>query len=1305
MATRQTHRRIHKIKIGEGQSAEAAVAYLADAQANGDYYTEGGSAIMLWLATDRARTYFGLGPGGGDVSRAKMAALLNGRHPTTGEKIRKEGQDGTMVGGIDLVLNPAPKSVSVLWAVANDELRRVLETTVYVSSTQAVRRMLAELPMVRDKIPGTNISRHVRADDWVAVQAIHTTARLTAYKGVPDPQLHVHNVLFGALSVDGRLRALDSLPMTQYHRELDAEAASDLAEELRLMGFPIRRVIERKSLHVIKSVKFELEGIPESLVEAMSARSREIGELRKQYEKVTGRPAEGPGWERFVGEHRGAKAKLTAAEMHAAWHDEAAEHDFDGDAIAEYVRRVELAKAAGVEQRGPTGWAAEQLRREILEELCREHALVPESDLNRLVMQLSIGLMGPVPAWRVLAKMYGAGDLLATTDGKVTTLEVLAAEQRATRAAQKLLDAEPGPAVDPADLEHEYQRAEEEGRPFDPYQRHAVALAVSGARLVSLSGPAGTGKSDPSDAMAAIWQGQGRRVIASAVYGLTAQKARADSGADEGKTVAKLLLDIETGKLRLQASDVVFVDEAGVIGHRQYAPLLEAIAEAGATLVEVGDDRQLSPLDAGGLWTVIHGMADANDQAAELREIHRARSAEERQAWTDLREGRVEEALTWYHDQGLLRMYDTRHQLLTGMLEEWWATQQERGVMVVDSSNAERDELNAMAQSRRLEAGELGAEVLRLESGSDVRVGDRVLFNAIYRLAPGATEKMSRAGTFPGPASARVENGTSATVLRVDPAAGTAILQLHEPKSKWRGSKSQAASVVEEDRELTVPASAPLELGYARHVVKAQGMTADVANIATGPYTAHNELYVMVTRSRNGTRIHTLRAEVEEMGADTTVVEHRTQPQRGITDAELLADLRARDLSLRAQAQDDRHALYPAELLALQQGRAGQEDGLLPPGATVIGDLFAEPVPVLREDPDVWEATLDGLARQARRSTTKQAIGRQTWTPMSEKEAIVDTAANLRDAARERDGPVDRRDLTGRLERNPPRPVQTDREPYPAPLPGREALDTAARDHARWCDAPKVLASYEVAGRLDIAADPAEQAARRWLADPEAVIVVVDQDQERLVRAAVSRLHEAVSQPSPLDERTAVTPPPTSIGVSTPQPWGAPRDSSPTGGERQDQAERSQPATVPMPHFARPLPPEPRIVHAGPAYDERLARRWARAIGTTHTAIVEPDGEPRAYVVAPVAPGSGWSYRDMTRALSVAASSHLISPPPDEATAVDTAREVAAIRASLDATRRAEHARQAATREGFVELDRRRARELDRGAERSAARL
>ena len=574
---------VKKLTIGGEHTAEQAVGYLADPQARGDYYSEGGAAVMFWLATPMSRTYFGLGE---TVRRATLTALLNGQHPVDGQLIRRPGPDGAIVGGIDVTVSPAPKSVSALWALADDDLRRQLETLVILAAHRAVGRMLAEVPIVRERYgPGPRDVRHVTATDWVGVEVLHTTARLSEHKGVPDPQLHVHNVLMGALDYAGRLRAIDSRQILLHRPELDAEASSALAEELRRRGFTIRRELVRGPSGAVKRVAWEIDGIPAALLRAMSSRRREVEDLRQQYREATGREAEGTGWERFLEQHRGPKAKLTADEMREAWEAEGQTYGFGPAEAATLRARAEEAQKAGIEERGEEGWAAEQLRREVLADLCRDHALVSQRDLDNLLVQRSIGLMDPFTAMRVVARMFGDGDLLETTDGRVTTLEVLAAEQRATAAAEELLTAPPEPPADREDLERDFKAAEDDGRPFDLLQRQAVELATSGARFVSITGPAGTGKGYASQAMVAAWRRQGRRVVALAVTGRTAQQAKADSGADAAYTLDGLSARLQYGVMDLQPRDVLLVDEAGMVDHNRYADLLQAVSEAAATLV------------------------------------------------------------------------------------------------------------------------------------------------------------------------------------------------------------------------------------------------------------------------------------------------------------------------------------------------------------------------------------------------------------------------------------------------------------------------------------------------------------------------------------------------------------------------------------------------------------------------------------------------------------------------------------------------------------------------------------------------
>jgi conjugative relaxase-like TrwC/TraI family protein len=1063
---------VKKLLIGGDHTAEQAVGYLADPQARGDYYSERGAAVMFWLATDRARTYFGLGD---HVRRATLTALLNGQHPVDGRLIRRPGPDGTMVGGIDVTLSPAPKSISVLWALGDDKLRAELECLVVLSVNAAISRMLRHVPLVRERYgPGPRDVRHVPAGDWVGVQVLHTTARLSHNKGIPDPQLHVHNVLVGALDHVGRLRAFDSRQILLYRSELDAEASAYLAERLRQLGYPIERTLVRSASGSVRQVKWEIEGMPAALLRAMSSRRREVEDLRRRYREVTGREAEGVGWERCLEGHRGPKATRSPKEMRDAWVAEAESYGSGLEHAAALCAQAEEARTVGVEGRDEQSPQAKQLRAEVLADLCREHALVPERELDKLVMQRSIGLLDPYVAMGVIASMFGDGDLLATTDGRVTTLEVLAAEQRAVAAAGQLLDAEPAPEVDRATLEEDFRRAEERGRPFDERQRDAVALATSGARFVSITGPAGTGKGYASHAMVAAWKRQDRRVLALALAGRTAQQAQADSGADRAYTLDGLAAAIRVGALDLVESDVLLVDEAGMIDHERYAALLEAAAAARATVVQVCDDKQLSPIGPGGLWAVTHHMAAGRDRVAELRVVRRARDPREAQAWTDIREGRVEKGLTWYHDQGRLRLYDTRTELLTGLVSEWWASGG-LGVIVVDSSNAERDELNRIAQARRRQAGHLGADVLELANGRELRAGDRVLFNAIYK-----PERAERA-----PRPRRVENGTTGIVMSIDAVARTATIELMEPKGL---------------RQLTVPASAPLELGYARHIVKGQGMTADVADVATGPMTRHNQLYTMVTRSRDGSRIHALRAEIEEMGAEPAHLEAAAGP----TVDEYLRGI---------------------------------------PGAAAVTAREAEAL------------TIREIADRAARSATKEAIGARAWVPPSLKEAGRSAFRARVRAEREEDDSRRTREIE-RIRRRPSVPAQRRPEPHDGPMPARQALESVARPHARDFDACRVLAYYEVAGQLDIAADPAALAARLWLADREAVIVVEDDHQETLVRAAVTALDASA---------------------------------------------------------------EPQIVRSGPAYLERRARReeWKRGTKVMQHHLVEPDVIERAYVVAP----------------------------------------------------------------------------------------
>src|SRR5205814_10678628 len=76
------------------------------------------------------------------------------------------------------------------------------------------------------------------------------------------------------------------------------------------------------------------------------------------------------------------------------------------------------------------------------------------------------------------------------------------------------------------------------------------------------------------------------------------------------------------------------------------------------------------------------------------------------------------------------------------------------------------------------------------------------------------------------------------------------------------------------------------ELGYARHVAKAQSVTHEDTDLAVSNRTRRNELYVMATRARSGARFHALTADVAELldDADESVLTPMTEAQAAVLE-------------------------------------------------------------------------------------------------------------------------------------------------------------------------------------------------------------------------------------------------------------------------------------------------------------------------------------------------------------------------------------------------------------------------------------
>ena len=123
--------------------------------------------------------------------------------------------------------------------------------------------------------------------------------------------------------------------------------------------------------------------------------------------------------------------------------------------------------------------------------------------------------------------------------------------------------------------------------------------------------------------------------------------------------VDRLLAALAGRRVELDDHSVLVVDEAGMVGTRKLAPLLTHVEHAGAKVVLVGDDRQFSPVDAGGGFRGLRLRLGASELTINRRQVQ----AWEQQAIDLVREQRVEEPIAAYREHDRIRVYESRDQL------------------------------------------------------------------------------------------------------------------------------------------------------------------------------------------------------------------------------------------------------------------------------------------------------------------------------------------------------------------------------------------------------------------------------------------------------------------------------------------------------------------------------------------------------------------------------------------------------------------------------------------------------------------
>jgi ATP-dependent exoDNAse (exonuclease V) alpha subunit len=286
---------------------------------------------------------------------------------------------------------------------------------------------------------------------------------------------------------------------------------------------------------------------------------------------------------------------------------------------------------------------------------------------------------------------------------------------------------------------------------------------------------------------------------------------------------------------------VLVVDEAGMIGTRTMSKLFEYVEKAGATVVLVGDTKQLPPIEAGGPFTrVIQEVAPA-----QLNENRRLKNRADVRATNWIRNGDVKKALQDYLERGRLVIEGNRVDAAKRLVEDWskdGSLKKPEGSIILTETRAEAREINRFCQLSRLLSGHLSSKSVAI--GSDrFHERDRIMFHKPFRMQG-------------------IENGFQATILRINRITREVTIRL-DNKPQVRKGFSAAKQVVTLTFDQMKDAEA--KLAYASTTHKMQGQTVDRCYVLMGgPMTSQEITYVQATRARYATKFYIDRAHAGE---------------------------------------------------------------------------------------------------------------------------------------------------------------------------------------------------------------------------------------------------------------------------------------------------------------------------------------------------------------------------------------------------------------------------------------------------------
>lgn len=698
-----------------------------------DYYVGGGEPEGVWLG--RGARELGLT---GRVTKEDLSSMFRGFSPN-GEKLVQNANKNNRQPAWDLTFS-CPKSVSILWSQVGSNHRQEIQAAHATA-------VVASLKYIESNFAYSRIGKG--GGDKIRVGLViaafeHCTSRAL------DPQYHTHALCLNlGVGPDGKTRSIISKNLFQVKMLCGAYYRAELAQQLQeRLGVEL----ERPSTRHGKTSWFEVQGIPKKLLTHFSKRReailKELGSRGLESASAAAVAA--------LGTRDPKKIAPPRKELLDGWKQEALALGFSSEQLIIHPRTLSSQEVEHLFQQSLSTAVAE---------ITSNKNYFLQTELTRRTLEVSqeYGIPAETVEQGVTGSLSSDSQFvsLGSRNGLTlwTTREILALENDFRQNVDKLR-LRPFCQISDQTLDAALSSPRShDGQQYflTPEQKEAVRYLTQGQGAVKcISGYPGSGKTEMLAVTKEVLEKEGYYVIGAALAGVAARNLQEQAGIesdtlrmreiqlshDAGQILkhhAKQLWRAACGKetfalpqLAIDRRTVLIIDEAGMVGVRDFAFLAKKVVEQGGTLIAVGDERQLSAIERPGAFEYLVNELDG----LSLTEIRRQDDPADREALKHIVQGSPELALQHYAEKGQFCVARNQPEAEAELVSDWRKNGGAKNPIehrLFASTHAEVDRLNKLCQWERVQTGYVDAQDRVAHHGQLFMAGDRVRFDKSAR--------------------------------------------------------------------------------------------------------------------------------------------------------------------------------------------------------------------------------------------------------------------------------------------------------------------------------------------------------------------------------------------------------------------------------------------------------------------------------------------------------------------------------------------------------------------------------------------